>query len=184
MKKIAAIFHGSGGSENSFWIPWLKSELQKNDYDVWAPSIADHDDQPDLDEWVNKIEALSSRRNFDLMVGHSSGVPLILRLLSKDFTSTKAIGVAGYMKPLSSYDLQGLNFEIDSIKRNVKHLTFIHSDNDPWGCDAKNQGEYMRSVLGGTLIVRTGEGHFGSDTYKQPYRVFPLLLSHCLLEED
>jgi len=29
--------------------------------------------------------------------------------------------------------------------------------------------------FGGTLIIRHGEGHMGSDKFNQPYREFPLL---------
>ena len=94
MTKTAAIFHGSGGSENSYWIPWLKGELQKNEYEVWTPSLSDCDGKPDLDEWVEKVESLAPRKHFDLMVGHSSGVPLILKLLSKDFKAGKPLMLA------------------------------------------------------------------------------------------
>jgi hypothetical protein len=33
----------------------------------------------------------------------------------------------------------------------------------------------MFDHLGGTLIVRHGEGHMGSDSFNQPYKEFPLL---------
>ena len=184
MTKTAAIFHGSGGSENSYWIPWLKGELQKNEYEVWTPSLSDCDGKPDLDEWVEKVESLAPRKHFDLMVGHSSGVPLILKLLSKDFKAGKAIDVGGYMRSLETYEMTGFNYDFENIKAHCPSFTFIHSDNDPWGCNAEKQGEFMRQTLGGTLITVTGEGHFGSDSFNQPYKTFPLLLAHCLLEGD
>ncbi len=52
---------------------------------------------------------------------------------------------------------------------------FIHSDNDPWGCSEK-QGKEMFDKLGGTLIIKHGEGHMGSDSFNQPYKKFPLLV--------
>ena len=60
------------------------------------------------------------------------------------------------------------------IKSNVKDIIFINSDNDPWGCDDK-EGYYMFENIGGTLIVRHGEGHMGSNDFNQPYKEFPLL---------
>ena len=62
----------------------------------------------------------------------------------------------------------------EKIRNNVKDIVFINSDNDPWGCDDK-EGGYMFRNLGGTLIIRHGEGHMGSDTFNQPYKKFPLL---------
>lgn len=182
--KIAAIFHGSRGSENSFWIPWLKTKLQENGYEVWSPSLTDEDNAPLLDQWTKIITETAPQREFDLMVGHSSGSALILRLLSQDFITRKAIMVAGYMKPSGNEDISGLDFNPERVKKNARSLTFIHSDNDPWECDALNQGEPMRTTFGGTLITITGEGHFGSDTYNQPYKKFPLLQALCLLNDQ
>ena len=54
-------------------------------------------------------------------------------------------------------------------------MILINSDNDPWGCDDK-AGKFIFDNLGGTLIIRHGEGHMGSNTFNQPYREFPLLL--------
>ena len=65
-------------------------------------------------------------------------------------------------------------FDWDRIKNNVKDIIFINSDNDPWHCDDK-EGLFMFDKLGGTLILRHGEGHMGSGTFNQPYKDFPLL---------
>ena len=34
----------------------------------------------------------------------------------------------------------------------------------------------MFDTFGGTLIIRHGEGHMGSNAMNQPYKEFPLLL--------
>lgn len=185
MKKTAAIFHGLGGSEKSFWIPWLKNALAENEFDVWAPSLPECDGFNDLDQWVDVVSAKSPYRAYDLMVGHSAGGSLILRLLSNaDFSANHAISVAGFIKPLPDNQVRDLafpaGFDVKSIKDNCCALTFFHSDNDPWGC-GQEQGELMRRSLGGTLVIISGEGHFGSDYMKQSYDSFPLLLGHCLL---
>lgn len=185
MKKTAAIFHGLGGSEKSFWIPWLKASLEAKNFDVWTPTLPACKKFDDLDIWVDEVVAKSPHRFYDLMVGHSAGYPLILRLLSrKDFSADHIISVAGFIKPSANMENDPTvpdAFNIAHITNNCKAFTFIHSDNDPWDCDEK-QGEFMRQYLGGTLVIKTGDGHFGSDYYQQPYKTFPMLLSHCLLE--
>lgn len=185
MRKTAALFHGLGGSEKSFWIPWLKTALIKQGFEVWTPSLSECDGFDDLDKWVQEVIMQSPHRDYDLMVGHSAGGPLILRLLSRsDFTAKHAISVAGFIKPFPDKQLNDLTypagFDIDAIKTNCRKLTFIHSDNDPWDC-GQEQGELMRQRLGGTLVIMTGKGHFGSEYMKQPYKTFPFLLSQCLL---
>lgn len=185
-KKTAAIFHGLGGSENSFWIPWLKAALKTEGMDVWTPSLSDCDGFDDLGQWVQEVAAAAPHRDYDLMVGHSAGGSLILRLLScAGFSARHAVAVAGFVKPLTDHRVNDLSypagFDVAAIKNNCGALTYIHSDNDPWEC-GQAQGDFMRRSLGGTLIIMTGQGHFGSDYMKQPYKTFPLLLKHCLLE--
>lgn len=185
--KTAAIFHGTGGSADSFWIPWLKNELEESGYSVWTPSLpADPNGLANLDEWTAQALSESLHQTYDLIVGHSAGVPLILKLLSQGLEVKHAVMVAGFMRPLPNttedHPSYPSGFDIPRIKQSCSTFTFIHSDNDPWGCDVA-QGEYMRQSFGGNLIVCTGQGHFGSDSFNQPYKEFPLLRAHCLLGE-
>lgn len=156
-------------------------------YNVWTPSLSECAGFDDLDTWVDEVTTRSSCRNYDLMIGHSAGGSLVLRLLSRnEYTVRHAISVAGFIKPLFDKQLYDLaypaGFCVNTIKTNCDKLTFFHSDNDPWSCGYE-QGDFMRQTLGGTLVVITGEGHFGSTAMKQPYPIFPLLLHHCLLDQ-
>jgi predicted alpha/beta hydrolase family esterase len=90
-----------------------------------------------------------------------------------------AILVAGYARQKGERKVPELILQDDydwkKIKKNVKEIIFINSDNDPWGCN-DIEGRYMFDHLGGTQIILHGEGHMGSDTFKQPYKEFPLLV--------
>ena len=91
----------------------------------------------------------------------------------------QAILVAGYARPKGvdkepEKILQD-SYDWEKIENNVKELIFINSDNDQWGCNDV-EGRYMLDHLGGKLIIMKGEGHMGSDTFKQPYKEFPFLL--------
>ena len=109
-----------------------------------------------------------------VLIGHSSGCPLILSILqNSDVQIKQAILVAGFIDGSCDAILQK-KYNWEKIKRNVKDLVFINSDNDPWGCNDV-EGRYMFDHLGGTLIIKH-EGHMGSDTFKQPYKEFPLLV--------
>ena len=186
MNKTAAILHGLSGSENSFWIPWLKAALETEGFDVWTPSLPACSGFDDLGVWTREVAATAPHRDYDVMVGHSAGGTMILQLLSRnDFSARHAITVASFVKPLTDHRTNNpgfpTGFDVETIRKNCRALTYIHSDNDPWAC-GQEQGEFMRRGLGGTLIVMTAQGHFGSDAMQQPYKIFPLLLAHCLLE--
>lgn len=47
----AIILHGTSCSPNSYWLPSIKSFLEKNDYEVWVPQLPDADN-PDLKKWL------------------------------------------------------------------------------------------------------------------------------------
>ena len=42
--KNAIILHGTGGTPDSFWFPWLKQELEKREYKVWVPQLPNTED--------------------------------------------------------------------------------------------------------------------------------------------
>ncbi len=176
--KNAIIFHGMGATPNSFWIPWLKAELEKKEYAVNVPQLPQAD-APDL-----KVQLPFALENctFDsetVLIGHSAGCPLILSLLEGiNVTVKKVIFIAGFCTPLGNDTFDPIIQEFYNWKKihaRANEFIFINSDNDPWGCDVK-QGKLMRKQLGGRLIVAKGEGHFGSETYNQQYKEFPLLL--------
>ncbi|MFA5184558.1 MAG: alpha/beta fold hydrolase [Patescibacteria group bacterium] len=177
MKK-AIICHGSGSSPESFWIPSIKRFLESKGYKVLAPNLPDPD-QPDLEKWLPAILNSNFLEKGTVIIGHSSGAPLILSVLEKsNVVLSKAILVAGYARSRKGSKKQELilqeKYDWEIIKKNVDDIIFINSDNDPWGCD-HNEGLYMWNKLGGTLILRSGEGHMGSDKFNQPYKEFPLL---------
>ena len=145
-------------------------------YQVSIPELPDTDN-PDLAKWLPR----ALQEKFDgetVLIGHSSGCPLILSILENIKVKVKkAILVAGFWRPLPDGPtkiLQG-NYDWEKIKRNCEEFIFINSDNDPWGCNDK-QGMEIWKKLGGRLILWHGEGHMGSDTFKQPYKEFPFLI--------
>lgn len=137
-------------------------------------------DNPRLDKWLPFALNGGKYGSGTVLIGHSAGSPLILSILEKiSVRVKKAILVAGYarLKDVNAEKEPILQKTYDwhKIKSHAKEFYFINSDNDPWGC-TDVEGRYMLDHLGGTLIVKKGEGHMGSDTYHQPYKKFPLLV--------
>lgn len=181
--KNAIIFHGSGTTPEAVWHPWLKKELEKKGYKVSIPILTADDPAP-LDVWL----PLALKENYNeetVLIGHSSGAPLILSVLENINVKIKqAILIAGFITPLPAD--KGHNpilqekYDWNKIKGNSKEMIIINSTNDPWGCDDK-QGKAIAEKVGGKLIVNN-EGHMGSQTFNQPYKKFPFLLK--LIENE
>lgn len=176
--KNAILLHGTGCTPSSYWFPSIRKFLESNGYSVWAPQLPDAD-VPNLKKWLPFVLENVKFNSDTTILSHSVGGPLTLSVLESISTRIKkAILVAGYARlkgddPKPEPILQ-TKYNWSKIKANAEQIFFINSDNDPWGCD-HHEGQFMFDQLGGTLVVRHGEGHMGSDKYKQPYKKFPLL---------
>lgn len=185
--KNAILLHGSSCTPGSYWLPSIKKFLEKNGYDVWAPQLP-KPEAPDLRLQLPFVLENGAFNSETIIIGHSSACPLILSVLEKiGARISRAILVAGYARKLGKMKEPSLKklekaaepilqpkYKWAKIRRSVEDIIFINSDNDPWGCDDK-EGYYMLQNIGGTLIIRHGEGHMGSDKFKQPHKRFPLL---------
>jgi len=176
--KNAILLHGTSCSPESYWFPSIRHYLEGKGYNVWVPQLPDSD-VPDLKKQLPYVLNDGKFNEHTVIIGHSAGGPLTLSVLeSIDIKINKAILVAGYARPKGDSPkpepILQKKYNWEKIRRNVKDIIFINSNNDPWGCDDR-EGRYMFDHLGGTLIVRNGEGHMGSDKFNQPYRKFSLL---------
>src|SRR3989344_5777158 len=52
--KRAFIIHGWGGEPTSNWHPWLKKELERNNFEVEVPTMP-NTDAPEMESWVEKL---------------------------------------------------------------------------------------------------------------------------------
>lgn len=170
------IFHGIGDSPQSYWIPYVKEKLEEKGYTVWTPQLP-QSDRPALQIQVPFVLKQGTFTSETVMIGHSSGVPLILGVLEQLPGKVKqVIGVSGFVEVINPQLKELIKvFSWEKIRVNAQEFFFINSDNDPWGATDR-QGRLMLDHLGGTQIIRKGEGHMGSDTYHQPYKEFPFLL--------
>jgi len=176
--KNAIIFHGTGCTPDSYWFPSIKKHLETLGYDVSAPQLPDQDN-PTLANWL-PVALGGVFTEETVIIGHSAGGPLVLSVLENIKVQIhKAILVAGFARPLRGDNgkvqpiLQS-KYNWEKIKKSAKDIIYLNSDNDPWTIDHE-EGLYMYRKTGGTLIIREGEGHMGSDSFHQPYTKFLLL---------
>jgi uncharacterized protein len=169
----AVILHSWYGKIDRDWYPWLKTELEKRNYDVILKQIPTFDsDLPELETSLKFIE--SSVDNNTTIICHSLSCLLALRLAEmKSFA--KMIIVAGwdFDDLCAEHKLFWKNkIDHDSTKKNVKEIYCLSSDNDPY--ITAYQAEEMSKRLNGKFILVTGAGHF---TEKFGIKKIPELLS-------
>lgn len=178
--KNALILHGTGNNSQGNWFPWLKNELERKNWKVWAPDLPDAN-HPNIKKYN---EFIFSNKDWQFneettIVGHSSGSVAILGLLQHFPADTKintAILVGSFKDNIGKEYLDGLfdeKFDFEKIKNKALRFIFIHSDNDPY-CPLEH-AKYLANQLNGELIIKPGQGHFNLQASPN-YTQFPLLL--------
>jgi len=170
MKKVF-IIHGYGSRPNGGWRPWLMAELDKKDVYACALSMPSPE-KPIRSEWVEEIARNVERNKGDeiYLVGHSLGVPAILRYLEQ---SPKTLNIAGVVlvsgrcilneenedKQIEDF-LKG-GFDYQMIKLKTKKFVIIHGDNDPV-VPVSNAMTLSKELNGELIIIKNGQHLNGS----------------------
>ena len=175
--KTAFIIHGAYGNPKENWIPWLKNELEKQDYKVYVPKFPTPRKQT-LNNWLKVFKKYEKYADEDsILIGHSLGVTFILTLLEK-IKIKSAYLVAGFISPLNNPQFDRINrtfinkkFNWRKIRRNCNKFYLFHSDNDPYV--PLEKAEEIAKKLKIRIIIVKNAGHFNKDS---GYIKFPELL--------
>lgn len=171
MKKVF-IVHGFEGSPNGGWRPWLLGELQKKDIYACALSMPTPE-KPIVREWIEEIVRYVKRNQKDqiILVGHSLGVPAILRFLQnyKGKKIEKAILVSGPCQHITDKKVHrklhaflDTPFKYKIIKSKVKKFFVIHGDNDQRV--PLEDAHILTKELGAKLSIVKNGGHLNGSS--------------------
>jgi hypothetical protein len=167
--KTAFIIHGAYGSPNENWIPWLKKELEKRNWEVKV-LVFPTPERQNLISWLETIDPfLKDMSEHTILIGHSIGATFILHLLEKLDTTIKASYlVSGFLGRLDNPDFDEINqsfmkdFDWEKIRRNSNKFYIYHSDNDPYVPFEKAK-ELADKLKIKPILVRSA-GHFNIDS--------------------
>lgn len=167
------IIHGFEGMPNGGWRPWLMGELEK--LDVYACALPmPAADAPVLEEWVEEIDRQIPLGKEDAfyLVGHSLGVPAILRYLERAEPGVNVRGVVLTAGPLDDVGLEPIRgfflkpFDFETIKLRAERFAVIHGDDDDVVPFA--HAERLAKMLDAELLDVPGGGHLtGSAGWRQ-----------------
>lgn len=181
----ALIIHGTKGSSQGNWIPWLVEKFNHLNIKSVAPDFPTPENQS-LENWLAVLE--KSKIILDensIVIGHSLGVAFLLSVLERQGkTIAGAYFVSGFMGLLQNPEFDNLNrtfvekdFDWQKIKEQCGQFRIVHSDNDPYVPLLK--AEELARDLNSEIIVVPKAGHFNSES---GFRDFPFLLE--LIKRD
>jgi len=155
------IFHGTDGHDQENWFPWLKEELEKMGIETQTPNFPDSK-QPDLEKWLEHLSKYKINQN-TILIGHSLGAVLILRLLEKGVKIKAGFLVAAFANDLGWEVLKRSHFfdnqfDWEKIKFNCNHFEVFTSKNDP---HLKiSDGDFVADNLGVENQILDVDRHF------------------------
>lgn len=144
------------------------SELEK--LNIYACALAmPNPNNPVPSEWIKEISRHieANRRDQIYLIGHSLGVPAILRYIE----NTKAKNIKGIIlvsgpvfkttkRKVVQFLKKPFNFKV--IKSKVNKIIVIHGDNDR--NVSVDQGETLAKELNGKLIIIKNGGHLNGSS--------------------
>ncbi|MBN1584921.1 serine hydrolase family protein, partial [Candidatus Uhrbacteria bacterium] len=157
------LLHGYAGNSGNVWFPWLHRLAEGVGWRVWAPQLP-NPLKPDYGAWMGAVRSEAKSWNGDtVIVGHSMGGVLALRILAE--TGVRVGAVITVSTPFGSPVpvRQLIRFFSDPIdwvalRRQAGAFVTVHSRNDPLiPFDAAlRYGETLKS----RLILTEKDGHF------------------------
>ncbi len=166
------IVHGWASSPEDAWFPWLKIELEKNGCLVEVLSLPEPK-RPAPDAWIAAIQDAVGTVDVDTyFVSHSLGcraTALFLQSRAEGEVAGGAVFVAGSFLPPKAPHPHPLAEEVrakwkehsvepEGLAAHLKRLIAIYCEDDPWV--SFENAAFSKNILGATLIVETGKGHF------------------------
>ena len=164
------IMHGTGGSPEGNWFPWLKAQLELRGHKVFVPRFPTPENQT-VKNWCKVLSAEAPLFGENtILIGHSCGAAYLLNVLmvlpgpvaKSIFVSPFAGKLGNQHFDMLNKDFVERNFDWEKIRRNMGAATLFYGDDDPYVPRAC--ADYVSEKLGVPLTVIPGGGHLNAES--------------------
>lgn len=160
------ILHGSFGSKDGNWFPWLKKELK--DKDVVVPQMPIGVGNQNFENWSKVLDELKVDQDTTIIAHSIAPIFVCKYLITRKLKVKKLIFVCGFNGHLGidkDYDAVNEPMFIDNYKDVRKYCNDIvcfYSDNDPY-VPFEIEKEFADTVSNEQHIIKNG-GHINAET--------------------
>jgi len=173
--KTAFIIHGTGGSPEWNWFPWMKEHLEEKWYKVVIPKFPTPDNQS-LESWQEVFKEF--KRYIDsetIFVAHSIWPSFVCSLLEEIDMKVRACYFAsGFLWFLWLHEFDMLNktfidkdFNWDVIKAHSESFYMCHGSDDPY-VPLENAQDLAQN-LGVEIDIIEWGGHLNSESWYESF---------------
>ena len=166
------LLHGSFGSPFSNWLPWLRSELEKQNLIVYTPDFPTGVGFQTYENWSKLLKCYVSSNILNentIIFAHSIAPVFICKFLIENNIKVKKLifvcGFNNYFGINEEYDTVNKTMYLDNlseIKNYCNDIVCFYTKNDPYVKYETEKG--FASVVGTKEIVIPDGGHLNSES--------------------
>ncbi len=162
------IIHGSFGSKDGNWFPWLKNKLEKDNKNVIVPQMPVGVGNQNFENWSKVLNELKIDEN-TIIIAHSIAAIFVCKyLITNKIKVKKLIFVCGFNNYL------GIDKEFDAvnepmfienfedIKEYCNDIICYYSDNDPY-VKFEVEKSFADTISNQQYVIKNG-GHINAES--------------------
>lgn len=168
MNEKYIILHGSFGSKDGNWFPWLKEQLEKDNKKVELPQMPVGVGNQNFENWSNVLDKLNIDEN-TCIIAHSIAPIFVCKYLIRNKIKVrKLIFVCGFNNYLgidADFDTVNKPMFIDEykdVKNYCDDVVCFYSDNDPY-VKFEIEKEFADGVSNEQYVIKNG-GHINAES--------------------
>ena len=166
MKSNYIILHGSFGSKDGNWFPWLKNKLNNND--VVVPQMPIGVGNQNFENWSLILDKLEINENTTIIAHSIAPIFVCKYLITNKIRVKKLIFVCGFNNYL------GIDAEFDAvnepmftnnfeeIKKFCNDIICFYSDNDPY-VKYEVEKAFADAIANEQYVIKNG-GHINAES--------------------
>lgn len=162
------ILHGSFGSKDGNWFPWLKESIKKRNLNVDVPQMPIGVGNQNFENWSKVMDELDIDEN-TIIIAHSIAPIFVCKyLITNKIKVKKLIFVCGFNNYLGidpDFDAVNSPMFIDNytdIKIYCNEIICYYSDNDPY-VKFEVEKEFADAIADKQKIIKNG-GHINAES--------------------
>ena len=162
------ILHGSFGSKDGNWFPWLKNELENKKIEVNVPQMPIGVGNQNYENWSDELGKLNLNED-TIIIAHSIAPVFVCKyLINNKIKVKRLIFVCGFNNYLGiDPDFDAVNEpmfidDLEDIKNYCDDIICFYSDNDPY-VKFDIEKSFADSITNNQFIVRNG-GHINAES--------------------
>lgn len=162
------ILHGSFGSKDGNWFPWLKDKLLKDGKKVDVPQMPVGVGIQNYESWSKELDKLKIDDRTTIIAHSIAPIFVCKYLINKKINVKKLIFVCGFNNYLGidpDFDAVNSSMFLDNytdVKKYCNNIICYYSDNDPY-VKYDIEKEFANGIANKQYIVESG-GHINSES--------------------